>query len=60
MTVAELFDQPLKVINVGLTSFAEDLKALMVDVEHVDTESSSKPAAPGSSRTLQNEREMDQ
>jgi hypothetical protein len=60
MTVADLFDQPLKVINVGLRSFAEDLKTLMVDVEHVDTESSSESAAPGSSRTLENGREMDQ
>jgi hypothetical protein len=38
MTAADLFDHPLKVINIGLTSFAQDLKKLGVECEQVSVE----------------------
>ena len=36
MTDKPLLDGPLKVVNIGLDSFAEDLKAQGVEVVHVD------------------------
>jgi hypothetical protein len=45
MTVAELFSQPLRIINVGLTSFAEDLNSLLVEVEQVNIESGSEKSS---------------
>ncbi|MDI6600304.1 MAG: hypothetical protein QME46_00815 [Thermoanaerobacteraceae bacterium] len=42
----ELFDSKLKVINIGLHGFADDLKSLDVDVIDVDW----RPPAGGSKR----------
>ena len=35
MSVSELFDQDVRVINIGLETFAEDLKAAGVPCVHV-------------------------
>jgi FdrA protein len=43
-----LTDQKLKVINIGLDSFFEDLKDLGVEVIHVDW----RPPADGDSKLL--------
>ena len=43
-----LTDQELKVINIGLDSFFEDLKDLGVEVIHVDW----RPPADGDSKLL--------
>ena len=43
MGLERLFDQPLQVINVGLTSFAEDLRNIGVDFEQVSLEGSIQP-----------------
>jgi hypothetical protein len=36
MSAENLFSNPLKVINVGLQSFAQDLRAVGVECQHVD------------------------
>ena len=35
MSIERLFDSPLKVVNVGLRSFAEDLRTVGVECQHV-------------------------
>lgn len=47
--VNELFGQPIKAINLGLPSFADDLKKQGVPVVHVDW----RPAAGGNPRMLE-------
>ena len=46
MKVNELFKQELKVINLGLRSFATDLKSQNVEVVHVDW----RPVAGGNKK----------
>lgn len=46
--INELFKQELKVINVGLTIFKDDLKSLNVPVIHVDF----RPPAGGNTKLL--------
>ncbi|HHY77832.1 MAG TPA: fdrA domain protein [Clostridiales bacterium] len=46
MKVNELFKQELKVINMGLRSFATDLKSQNVEVVHVDW----RPVAGGNKK----------
>ena len=36
MSLAELFKQNTKVINIGIPSFAQDLKSQNIDCIHVD------------------------
>ena len=36
MSAEKLFSNPLKVINVGLQSFAQDLRAVGVECQHVE------------------------
>lgn len=44
--INELFNQPVQVINVGLPTFAEDLKKQKVPVQHVDW----RPVAGGNKK----------
>ncbi|MFZ5351237.1 MAG: fdrA domain protein [Bacillota bacterium] len=47
--VNELFKQELKIVNMGLKSFAEDLKKQKVAVLHVDW----RPPAGGNQRMIE-------
>jgi len=46
MSPPKIFDLPLKVINIGLESFATDLALAQVEVQHVDW----RPPAGGDPR----------
>lgn len=46
--INELFEQKVKVINIGLKSFSEDLKKQSVEVVHVEW----RPPAGGNSRMI--------
>lgn len=46
--INELFKQDLKVINIGLTIFKDDLRSLNVPVIHVDF----RPPAGGNAKLL--------
>jgi FdrA protein len=44
--VPKIFDQPLKVVNLGLSMFADSLRANSIEVVHVDW----RPPAGGDAR----------
>ena len=46
--LTDLFNQPLKVINVGIPSFADDLKIQNVPVVHVEW----RPPAGGNKKVI--------
>lgn len=46
--IDELFGQDLRVINLGLKSFADDLKSQNIQVIHVDW----RPAAGGNAKMM--------
>ena len=43
MSIEDLFDNPLKVVNVGLRSFAHDLRAIGVECQQVDAAEAQPP-----------------
>ncbi len=44
--IPKIFDEPLKVVNLGLAMFADNLRAENIDVIHVDW----RPPAGGDAR----------
>jgi hypothetical protein len=50
MSAENLFSNPLKVVNVGLRSFAQDLRSQGVECQQVDSAQASPadPDVPGS------------